>query len=108
MANRFKKAAESRRESVSPAPTFPEVSTTQEIERPVEEKHAEESQAISVIHPKPAIKSRADEDDSTVAMSLRIPISMRDALRLRYARTGEKMTSYIKRLIEEDMRNNPF
>ena len=108
MANRFKKAAESRRESVAPAPEFPEVSTAREIERPVDGRRTEKPQEVSAAHSKPAIKSRADEDDTPVTMSLRIPTSMRDALRLRYARTGEKMTSYIKRLIEEDMKNNPF
>lgn len=108
MANRFKKAAESRRESADPSPTLSDISVIREIERPVEEGHAGKPQEINVSQTKPVTRNKVVEDELTVAMSLRVPMEMRDALRLRYARTGEKMTAYIKRLIEEDMRKNPF
>ena len=114
MANRFKKAAEARQEKAAAATLTPEIPAIKEPE-PLAENKVEEKTAPIPVDPEPAPldppitrrKYKTEEED-LIGMSLRIPISMRDALRLRYARTGEKMTAYIRRLIEEDMRNNPF
>lgn len=114
MANRFKKAAEARQEKAAAATPTPETPAIKEL-KPLEENKVEDKTSSAPTDQEPAPldtpsahrKNKIEEED-LIGISLRIPIGMRDALRLRYAKTGEKMTAYIRRLIEEDMRNNPF
>lgn len=108
MANRFKKAAEGRRDSVVLDFPKPEQATKPEPIKPAESKREETAPRQIDLGSKPAAKTEKREEESLVGVSMRIPVAMRDALRLRYARTGENTTTYLKRLIEEDMRNNPF
>lgn len=102
MANRFKKAAEAREARAempaSVTVAVPEVSTPK----------AEPSKTAEIPAPaeKPA-KAKASIPAAnvveTVGMSLKVPKKMHEAMKYHYAMTGEKMTAYIIRLVEEDM-----
>ena len=117
MANRFKKAAEARKEASSievPAKTEatklePAIVVEPKIEPKAESPVETPAPATTtIVQPKVEKKAPIQNDETMVGMSMKIPTAMRDALRLRHAKTGETTTSYIKRLIEEDMKNNPF
>lgn len=93
MANRFKKAAESRMNSTA-APN-PEVNNTENS------REAFKTQQASIESKGKTKKPGKDEERKGV--SFKVPIEMYEAMRRHYAETGEKMTAYFIRLVEEDM-----
>lgn len=109
MANRFKKAAEARKETSSIESSIQTEVTNPEPIVKIEPKTEAPAPAAAIsVQPSFNNKAMAQNDEAMVGISMKVPTEMRDALRMRHAKTGETTTSYIKRLIEEDMRNNPF
>lgn len=109
MANRFKKAAEARKEGSSIESNIQaEVINPEPIVKIESKIEAPAPAAAISVQPSFNNKAMAQKDETIVGISMKIPATVRDALRMRHAKTGETTTSYIKRLIEEDMRNNPF
>jgi len=103
MANRFKKAAESRGSRVDVQPETVESTPT-----PSKAEIAEQS-PTNIDEPKPMPKASDGSKNlprktaGQVGMSLKVPKEMHEAMKYHYASTGEKMTAYIIRLVEEDM-----
>lgn len=95
MANRFKKAAEARAET-SPTPIMHRA----EI---IEDRKAPEKSGGVPSGGKLHSGRLVEEEKEMVGFSIKIPVKMHEAMKLHYAQTGEKMTAYIKRLIENDM-----
>jgi len=72
-----------------------------ELEPKAEPKKIQQEDKLTEETP---LANESKDEDPIVSINLRVPLKLREALRLHYAQTGERMNVYIRRLIEADLK----